>query len=153
LTCDSRASHPRRMMRPGAARPMLSAKEASDRAPAADHSVVIVHGNGPQVGLPSLQAESYRDVEPYPLDVLDAGGWCPPPSRSRSWRCSPSPGCWNAGRWSSAPAAASRRRGRPRVPASRFVTKTGQRAAIGSLSDITEIVAGTAGTNLLPRGT
>ncbi len=40
---------------------------------AAEHSVVIVHGNGPQVGLLSLQAESYHDAEPYPLDVLDAG--------------------------------------------------------------------------------
>jgi carbamate kinase len=40
---------------------------------AADHSIVIVHGNGPQVGLLSLQAEAYRDAEPYPLDVLDAG--------------------------------------------------------------------------------
>ena len=40
---------------------------------AAEHSVVIVHGNGPQVGLLSLQAESYRGAEPYPLDVLDAG--------------------------------------------------------------------------------
>jgi carbamate kinase len=39
----------------------------------AEHSVVIVHGNGPQVGLLSLQAESYRGAEPYPLDVLDAG--------------------------------------------------------------------------------
>src|SRR5690348_5781185 len=40
---------------------------------AAIHSVVVVHGNGPQVGLLSLQAESYPDAEPYPLDVLDAG--------------------------------------------------------------------------------
>ena len=40
---------------------------------AADHSLIVVHGNGPQVGLLSLQAESYRDAEPYPLDVLDAG--------------------------------------------------------------------------------
>jgi carbamate kinase len=40
---------------------------------ASEHSVVIVHGNGPQVGLLSLQAESYRGAEPYPLDVLDAG--------------------------------------------------------------------------------
>jgi carbamate kinase len=39
----------------------------------AEHSVVIVHGNGPQAGLLSLQAESYRGAEPYPLDVLDAG--------------------------------------------------------------------------------
>jgi carbamate kinase len=40
---------------------------------AAGHNIVIVHGNGPQVGLLSLQAESYADAEPYPLDVLDAG--------------------------------------------------------------------------------
>jgi carbamate kinase len=40
---------------------------------AAEHSIVIVHGNGPQVGLLSLQAESYKGAKPYPLDVLDAG--------------------------------------------------------------------------------
>ena len=40
---------------------------------AAGHSIVIVHGNGPQVGLLSLQAEAYNGAEPYPLDVLDAG--------------------------------------------------------------------------------
>ena len=40
---------------------------------AAGHSVVVVHGNGPQVGLLSLQAEAYKDATPYPLDVLDAG--------------------------------------------------------------------------------
>ena len=40
---------------------------------AAEHSVVVVHGNGPQVGLLSLQADAYRGAEPYPLDVLDAG--------------------------------------------------------------------------------
>jgi carbamate kinase len=40
---------------------------------AAWHSIVIVHGNGPQVGLLSLQADSYHGAEPYPLDVLDAG--------------------------------------------------------------------------------
>ncbi len=40
---------------------------------AAEHSIVVVHGNGPQVGLLSLQAEAYKDTEPYPLDVLDAG--------------------------------------------------------------------------------
>jgi carbamate kinase len=34
---------------------------------------VIVRGNGPQVGLLTLQAESYQGAEPYPLDVLDAG--------------------------------------------------------------------------------
>ena len=40
---------------------------------AAGHSIVVVHGNGPQVGLLALQAESYVGAEPYPLDVLDAG--------------------------------------------------------------------------------
>jgi carbamate kinase len=36
------------------------------------HELVISHGNGPQVGLLSLQANAYHDVEPYPLDVLGA---------------------------------------------------------------------------------
>jgi carbamate kinase len=40
---------------------------------AVKHSIVVVHGNGPQVGLLSLQAEAYHGAEPYPLDVLDAG--------------------------------------------------------------------------------
>lgn len=40
---------------------------------AAGHSIVIVHGNGPQVGLLPLQAEAYEGAEPYPLDVLDTG--------------------------------------------------------------------------------
>ena len=40
---------------------------------AAGHSIVVVHGNGPQVGLLALQADSYQGAEPYPLDVLDAG--------------------------------------------------------------------------------
>jgi carbamate kinase len=39
---------------------------------AAGHRVVVTHGNGPQVGLLALQNEAYRDVAPYPLDVLDA---------------------------------------------------------------------------------
>jgi carbamate kinase len=38
----------------------------------AEHRVVVAHGNGPQVGLLALQAESYTPVEPYPLDVLGA---------------------------------------------------------------------------------
>ena len=38
----------------------------------ADNELVISHGNGPQVGLLALQADAYRDVEPYPLDVLGA---------------------------------------------------------------------------------
>jgi carbamate kinase len=39
---------------------------------AADHELVISHGNGPQVGLLSLQASAYDAVEAYPLDVLGA---------------------------------------------------------------------------------
>ena len=36
------------------------------------YRLVIVHGNGPQVGLLALQNLSYRDCPPYPLDVLGA---------------------------------------------------------------------------------
>lgn len=36
------------------------------------HQVVVTHGNGPQVGLLALQAEAYREVHSYPLDVLNA---------------------------------------------------------------------------------
>jgi carbamate kinase len=39
---------------------------------AAEHELVITHGNGPQVGLLALQNASYREVPPYPLDVLGA---------------------------------------------------------------------------------
>ena len=39
---------------------------------AKDHQVVVTHGNGPQVGLLAMQAEAYKGVKPYPLDVLDA---------------------------------------------------------------------------------
>ncbi len=39
---------------------------------AAEHDVILTHGNGPQVGLLALQSESYRSVHPYPLDVLGA---------------------------------------------------------------------------------
>jgi carbamate kinase len=39
---------------------------------AADHDVVVTHGNGPQVGLLALQNEAYRETAPYPLDVLGA---------------------------------------------------------------------------------
>ena len=38
----------------------------------AGHKLVITHGNGPQVGLLALQAESYTQVKAYPLDMLDA---------------------------------------------------------------------------------
>jgi carbamate kinase len=39
---------------------------------AAEHELVISHGNGPQVGLLALQASAYEAVEAYPLDVLGA---------------------------------------------------------------------------------
>ena len=39
---------------------------------ARDHSLVITHGNGPQVGLLALQSSGDRSSESYPLDVLDA---------------------------------------------------------------------------------
>jgi carbamate kinase len=39
---------------------------------AREHTVVVTHGNGPQVGLLALQAAAYEAVRPYPLDVLGA---------------------------------------------------------------------------------
>ncbi|MGD8112576.1 carbamate kinase [Vibrio sp. TRT 21S02] len=37
---------------------------------AQEYNVVLVHGNGPQVGLLALQGLEYKKVNPYPLDVL-----------------------------------------------------------------------------------
>lgn len=39
---------------------------------ALDNELVISHGNGPQVGLLSLQASSYEEESEYPFDVLGA---------------------------------------------------------------------------------
>src|SRR6187401_544093 len=39
---------------------------------AAEHELVISHGNGPQVGLLALQGAAYTKVPTYPLDVLGA---------------------------------------------------------------------------------
>jgi carbamate kinase len=39
---------------------------------AREHELVISHGNGPQVGLLALQGSAYKEVETYPLDILDA---------------------------------------------------------------------------------
>jgi carbamate kinase len=39
---------------------------------AQQHQLVLSHGNGPQVGLLALQSAAFRDIEPYPLDVLGA---------------------------------------------------------------------------------
>src|SRR5947209_3876352 len=40
---------------------------------AAEHSIVVAHGNGPQVSLLARQAEPGPGPGPYSLDVLDAG--------------------------------------------------------------------------------
>ncbi|MBE9241722.1 carbamate kinase [Synechocystis salina] len=37
-----------------------------------EYSVVVTHGNGPQVGLLALQGECEKSCKPYPLDVLGA---------------------------------------------------------------------------------
>lgn len=37
-----------------------------------DWNVVLVHGNGPQVGLLALQNSAFKEVKPYPLDILVA---------------------------------------------------------------------------------
>ena len=37
---------------------------------ATEYNVILVHGNGPQVGLLALQGLEYQKVSPYPLDVL-----------------------------------------------------------------------------------
>jgi carbamate kinase len=39
---------------------------------AREHSLIITHGNGPQVGLLALEAAAYTGVEPHTLDVLSA---------------------------------------------------------------------------------
>ena len=39
---------------------------------AAEHELVISHGNGPQVGLLALQASTYDEASSYPFDVLGA---------------------------------------------------------------------------------
>lgn len=50
----------------------VRAAAASVAQIAQDHAVVITHGNGPQVGLLALQAQTYTQVRPYPLDILSA---------------------------------------------------------------------------------
>ena len=37
-----------------------------------NNELIISHGNGPQVGLLSLQSAAYKEVDEYPLDVLGA---------------------------------------------------------------------------------
>lgn len=39
---------------------------------AAEHELVVSHGNGPQIGLLALQAAAYDHISEYPFDVLGA---------------------------------------------------------------------------------
>ena len=39
---------------------------------AAEHQLVVGHGNGPQVGLLALQGAAYARVETYPIDLVGA---------------------------------------------------------------------------------
>jgi carbamate kinase len=48
----------------------LAATALASLAPG--HELIIVHGNGPQVGLMALQMLAYAPLEPWPLDVLGA---------------------------------------------------------------------------------
>jgi carbamate kinase len=50
----------------------LRAAASALHAVARDHSLVVTHGNGPQVGLLALLGEAYPGATPYSLDVLDA---------------------------------------------------------------------------------
>src|SRR3954465_979643 len=65
---------PERGQRPDAATQRTNAIRAVQAlAPlAVDHELVISHGNGPQVGLLALQGSAYKEVDPYPLDILGA---------------------------------------------------------------------------------
>ena len=51
---------------------ILAAVAKSIAPVARRHDVVVTHGNGPQIGLLALQTSAYKDVKPYPLDVLGA---------------------------------------------------------------------------------
>jgi carbamate kinase len=51
---------------------VLTAVARSVAPIAREHSVVITHGNGPQIGLLALQMAAFTQVKPYPLDVLGA---------------------------------------------------------------------------------
>lgn len=48
----------------------IAARALADLA--RDNTIIIAHGNGPQVGLLALQASAYQDVPAYPLDILGA---------------------------------------------------------------------------------
>lgn len=49
------------------------ARAAGGLAPLAyGNDMVLVHGNGPQVGLLALEGEAFKEAPPFPLDVLGA---------------------------------------------------------------------------------
>ena len=50
----------------------MAAAAGALAAIAREHEMVLVHGNGPQVGLLALEADAYKEAPPYPLDVLGA---------------------------------------------------------------------------------
>jgi carbamate kinase len=60
--------------------PLSAANQARNMASSAiglaqiciGHEVALVHGNGPQVGMLALEASLYKEVPPYPFDVLGA---------------------------------------------------------------------------------
>ncbi|GAB4391521.1 MAG: carbamate kinase [Gammaproteobacteria bacterium] len=39
---------------------------------AKQHEIVVVHGNGPQIGILALQAQAYSAIPAYPFDILNA---------------------------------------------------------------------------------
>jgi carbamate kinase len=53
-------------------RNVLTAVAKSVAPVAREHRVVVTHGNGPQIGLLALQMAAFKEVKPYPLDVLGA---------------------------------------------------------------------------------
>ena len=63
-----------RGQKPEAVRQLHAARGAARQLATAvgTHRLVVTHGNGPQVGLLALMNDAYTDVDPYPLDVLDA---------------------------------------------------------------------------------
>ena len=57
---------------PGVQRRNVARAAAAVARLAREHSVVVTHGNGPQVGLLALQSVSHSGAAPWPLDVLGA---------------------------------------------------------------------------------
>lgn len=59
-------------LEPERQRAAAAAAARSLAAVAGAHTLVVTHGNGPQVGLLALQSLAYADAAPFPLDVLGA---------------------------------------------------------------------------------